>query len=125
MGERADGPVNAGEQVGGPPTGLAVSADAQYRMLAARLEEVASEVGKLAKPPAFRIADMLEIAGIVIGVGVALIAAFGLNERIGDLSRDQAAAELRVTSRLDRLSDQVIQLDERTSRLEGQKGVGH
>jgi len=121
MAERSDGPVDAGEQVGAPPTGLGVSPEAQYRMLAARLEELGAEVSKLAKPPTFRVADMLEIAGIVIGVGVALFAAFGLNERIGDLGRDQAAAELRITSRLDRLSDQVTQLDERTSRLEGQK----
>ncbi len=92
-------------------------------MLAARLEDVAREVKVLAKPATFRIADMLEIAGIVIGVGVAMIAAFGINERISDLSKDQAAAELRITSRLDRLSDQMIQLDERASRLEGQKAA--
>jgi len=121
MAEVAEQPVNAGEQIGAPPTGLGVPPEAQYRMLAARLEEVAREVKGLAKPATFRIADMLEIAGIVIGVGVALFAAFGLNERIGDLSKGQAAAELRITTRLDRLSDQVIQLDERTSRLEGQK----
>lgn len=126
MAENANEPVNAGEQVGAPPTGLGVSSEAQYRMLAARLEEMAGEVSKLASPPTFRVADMLEIAGIVIGVGVTLIAAFGLNERISDLSREQAAAELRITSRLDHLSEQVIQLDERASRLEGQKAAqGH
>jgi uncharacterized coiled-coil protein SlyX len=136
MAEAAPEPVNAGEQVGAPPTGLGVTSEAQYRMLAARLEEVATEVGKLAKPAAFRVSDMLELGAIAIGIAVALISAFSLNERISELSRQQAAAEQRidgsvmateqrVTSRLDKLSDQFTQLDERTSKVEGEKASGH
>jgi hypothetical protein len=133
MVERADEPVNAGEQVGAPPTGIGVSPEAQYRMLAARLEEVASEVGKVAKPPTFRMSDMLELGAIAIGIAVALISAFSLNERISDLSQQQTAAEQRinasvtaaeqrVTSRLDKLSDQFTELNERTAKMEGAKG---
>lgn len=132
MAERAEDPVNAGEQVGAPPTGLGVSAETQYRMLAARLEEVAGELARVAKPPTFRTADMLELAAIAIGVAVALISAFSLNERIDDLNKAQSAAELRlsasiaasearVTGRLDKLDDQFTRLDERASALEGPK----
>jgi len=76
---------------------------------------------------------MVQLGVIVVGLAVALITAFGLNERITDLKGDQAAAEARLdasitasegrlNSRLDKLSDQFTRLDERTSTLEGQKG---
>jgi hypothetical protein len=82
--------------------------------------------------PTFRLADIIKLVVVVIGLAIALISAFGLNERINDLSAGQAAAESRVSanisatenrlgSRLDKLSDQFTRVDERTSTLEGQR----
>ena len=125
--------VGTGEQITITPN-LPLAPEAQFRNVNSRLDELAKEIGRVSKPPTFRLADMIQLGVIVVGLAIALITAFGLNERINDLSTQQAAAESRLSanisatenrlgSKLDKLSDQFTKVDERTSTLEGQSSA--
>jgi hypothetical protein len=127
--------VGTGEQITTTPN-LPLAPEAQFRNVNARLEELAKEIGRVSKPPTFRLADMVQLGVIVLGLAVAMITAFGLNERINDLSAGQTAAEMRLRtdisatenrlgSRLEKLSDQFTKIDERTSTIEGQRSASH
>lgn len=122
--------TNAGEQVANSPTGLGLSSEAQFRTLSQRIDTLTAEIAKAHKPPTFRLADSIEIIGIIIGLIVGGLTAFGLSERINDVNAHQADAERRLESRMDgienrignkidKLSDQFTKMDERTSTLEG------
>jgi hypothetical protein len=126
--------VNAGEQISTPPPALPLKTDEQFRLINQRLDRLAGEVERVSKPPHFRIADVIELVAIVVGLAFTGIAAFQLGDRISELSRhqDQAeqrldqgmiAMEQRLGSKLDRLSDQFTSMDERTARLEGEKSI--
>ncbi|MGO9991137.1 MAG: hypothetical protein ACLPTF_01300 [Steroidobacteraceae bacterium] len=122
--------ANAGDQIGVPPPALPLKPEDQFRLVNQRLDKLTGELEKVSKPPTFRTADVINLIVIVIGVMVALISAFGLSERISELSKHASdaegrlgqqlsASEQRVTQRLDKLSEQFTALDERTSRIEG------
>ncbi len=131
MGEQ-DQQVNTGEQVSNTPAGIGLPPEAEFRNINARLDQLADQVSRLSDPPTFRLADMIQLGVIIIGLAIALITAFGLNERISDLSKGQQAAETRITTgvgategrlsaRLEKLSDQVTNVSQRTANLEGQR----
>jgi hypothetical protein len=124
--------VNAGEQVSNTPSGIGLSPEAQFRNLNARIEALTDQVSRLATPPTFRIADMVQLGIIVIGLIIAMFTALGLSSRIDDVGKTQTAAESRVTAavtatetrittRLDKLNDRVTAIGERTANIEGQK----
>jgi hypothetical protein len=131
-----DQAVNVGDELSNAPADLNLPPQTQFRQLNTRLDNLADQISRISNPPSFRLADSIQLAAIVIGLIVAIIGAFGLNERINELSRDQAAseartngaitaAETRLTSRLDKLGDQFTRVDERTATLEGQRGLRH
>jgi hypothetical protein len=131
MGEKPEPIVNAGEQITTPPAALPLKHDDQFRMINQRLDKLANDVDKIAKPPTFRIADVVELLAIVLGLAIT---AFGLSERISDTSTHQAeaerrldatisATETRLGAKVDKLSDQFTAMDERTSRIEGERAT--
>lgn len=130
MADKAETVVVAGEQITSPTSALPLKPDEQFRMVNQRLDKLADELGRVAKPAQFRLADVLNLLAIIVGFVVAGFAAFGLNERISDGRIDQAASELRIKdgvsaievrlgTKLDKLSDQFSAMSDRTSRLEG------
>jgi hypothetical protein len=134
MAEKSDAVVNAGEQISPTPVPLPLKHEEQFRLINQRLDKLAGEVEKIAKPPTFRIADIVQVLAIVVGLVITGIAAFGLSERISDLGIHQAdserrldatmnATEVRLGAKVEKLSDQFTSMDERTSRLEGEKAV--
>jgi len=132
MAERAEPPiVNAGEQITTPPASLPLKPDEQFRLINQRIDALSAEISKIAKPPTFRVADVVQVLAIVLGLALT---AFGLSERIADLSTHQAdaerrldasmnAAELRLGTKLDKLADQFTSMDERTARIEGERAA--
>lgn len=133
MAEKPD-VVNAGEQISPTPSALPLKPDEQFRLINQRLDKVANEIEHAAKPPQFRLADVINLVAIIIGLGLAGLAAFGLNERMSEVSKHQDATEHRLDGtmnameqrlggRLDKLSDQFTAMDERTSRIEGERSV--
>lgn len=129
------GPSNPGQQPTNTPSNMGLSQDAQFRTLSARIDALTDELSKQAKPTAFRLADYIQLAVIVVGFVVALFTAFGLSSRLDDLRGTQTAtesrvsaqitaAEVRITTRLDKLNDQFIRINERTSTIEGQQQRG-
>jgi hypothetical protein len=124
--------VNAGEQVTNTsPTTLALKPEDQFRLINQRLDVLTGELTKLAAPPQFRLADGVQVGVIVLGLIVAGFTAFGLSERISDTKADVASAETRIKdsvnalevrlgTRLEKLSDQFNSMNERAARLEGQ-----
>jgi hypothetical protein len=134
MADKAETVVVAGEQVTNPPSALPFKPDEQFRLVNQRLDTLADELSRVAKPAQFRLADVLNLLVIIVGFAVAGIAAFGLSERISDGRTDQAASELRIKdsvnaleirlgTKLDKLSDQFSSMSDRTSRLEGAAGA--
>jgi hypothetical protein len=132
MADKAETVVNAGDQITTPPSALPLKPDEQFRLINQRLDKLAGDFDKIAKPPTFRIADIVQVLAIVVGLVITGIAAFGLSERISDLSVHQAdserrldatmnATEIRLGAKVEKLSDQFMSMDERTSRLEGEK----
>jgi hypothetical protein len=133
MGDPEPTAVNVGEEVTTTSTAnMPLSAEAQFRNINQRLTNLDAQVNKIAAPPTFRVADVVNLLVIVIGLIIAGLTAFGLTERITDLNGGLTEAEKRVTaamtgmelrlqSKLEKLSDQFISMDERTSRLEGGK----
>lgn len=130
MADKAD-IVNAGEQITATPSALPLKSDEQFRLVNQRLDKLAGEVEKISKPPHFTVANVVELLVIVIGL---VVTGFGLSERISDVSKHQddverrldtsiSAAEQRINTRLDKMNDQFTTLDERTSRLEGEKAA--
>lgn len=133
---KPENPINAADANTNSPPGIGLSPDAQFRTLSARLEEVASEVSKLAKPKEFRLADLMSLAMIIIGLAVAFFTAMGLKDRIDDLVKAEmgsetritgqvTASEARVNAKLDRMDDRFTRLDERTATLEGARQGKH
>ena len=123
-------PTNVGEQASNTPTGIGLSPDAQFRTLSKRMDDLATEVRAMPKPASFRLADGLQLAAIGVALLIAVFTAFGLSTRIDDVKTGQTGAESRingqitsseqrVTTRLDKLNDQFINLDERTATVEG------
>jgi hypothetical protein len=134
MVESSENPVNAGEQVTNAPSSLPLKSDDQFRLINQRLDILSNELSRVARPPQFRLADAIQLAVIFSGILVAILGAFNLSERISDVRVDQAAmerriienmaaAETRIGSKLDKLSDQFTSMNERLSRLEGAKSV--
>jgi hypothetical protein len=126
--------VNAGEQITTPPSAIPLKSEEQFRLINQRLDTLAGEIEKIAKPPTFRVADVVQILAVVIGLVVAGFTAFGLSERISDVGRHQDdaerridasmnAMELRIQAKLEKLNDQFTSMDERTSRIEGAKSA--
>jgi hypothetical protein len=125
--------VNVGEEATTTSTtNILLSPESQFRNINQRLNNLSEQVRRIASPPTFRVADVVNLLVIVIGLVIAGFTAFGLSERITDLNGSLAEAERRVTaaingtelrlqSKLDKLSDQFISMDERTSSLEGGK----
>jgi hypothetical protein len=122
--------ANAGEQITTPPSSIPLKPDDQFRMINQRLDTLAGDLSRVAKPSQFRLGDAVNLVAIVVGFVVAWFAAFGLSERISDGRIDQAASELRIKdsvsalevrlgTKLDKLSDQFSAMSDRTSRLEG------
>lgn len=127
-------PVNAGEATTNTPSSLNLDENAQFRNLNKRLDELADQVSRIAKPKEFRLADIIQLSVIVAAFLVAVLTAMGLKDRIDDLAKSQSATEARVSSqvsagegridtKLDRLDDRFTRLDERTATLEGARGV--
>jgi hypothetical protein len=132
LADKPELPVNSGDQVSDTPSILPVAPEAQFRVINQRLDALATEMGKIAKPPTFRVADVVQLLVIVVGIVIAGIAGFGLSERITDfggnlaeaerrVNASMSAMELRLQAKLDKLSDQFTSMDERASRLEGEK----
>jgi len=130
MADKAETVVIAGEQVTTPPSALPLKPEEQFRMVNQRLDQLAGEISRVAKPPQFRLADVVQLLVIVAGMIVAGFTALGLSQRISDGRTDQAASELRIKdslsavesrlgTKLDKLSDQFSAMSDRTSRLEG------
>jgi uncharacterized coiled-coil protein SlyX len=130
MAESDNQPVNAGEQITDTSTNLALSPEAQFRNVNKRLEELAKAMASVEKPPVFRIADIISLLVIVSGLAAAVFTALGLSQRISDLNINQgqaeqrisagiSATELRVQSKIDKLSDQFTSMNERLSHIEG------
>ena len=99
-----------------------------------RLDKLDGDIVKIAKPPTSRVADVIQVLAIVVGLVITGIAAFGLSERMTDLSSHQGdserqldaamrATEARLGAKVDKLSDQFTLMDERTARLEGEKSA--
>jgi uncharacterized coiled-coil protein SlyX len=134
MADQPDTAVNSGEQSTSTSSNLPISQEAQFRVINQRLDTLTTQLGQVAKPPHFRLAEVIELSVIVIGLVVAGFTALGLNERITDVSNNLAAAEQRLTAsmnamelrlqnKLDKLSEQFTTMDERISRIEGQNSV--
>lgn len=134
MAEKQDAVVKPGEQITTPPSPLPLKHDEQFRLVNSRLDKLAGDVEKIAKPPHFRLADVATLIAVILGFATALIVGFGLSERISEVNGHQTEAERRIDSnmnamemrlgaKLDKLSDQFTSMDERTSRLEGEKSV--
>jgi len=132
MPEQSEPAVNAGAEVTNAPSSLILKPEDQFRLINQRLESLTDELSRVAKPPQFRLADVMQLIAIVVGVLIALIGAFSLSERISDVRADEAAterrltdaisaAELRLGSKLEKLNEQFTSMDERISRMEGQK----
>lgn len=132
MADRQEAVVKPGEQIITPPAALPLKPDEQFRLVNSRLDALTAQVDKIAKPPHFRIADVVTLIALIVGFATALIVGFGLSERISEANTRQsdterrldasvAATELRLGAKLDKLSDQFTAMDERTSRLEGEK----
>jgi hypothetical protein len=131
MADQAENPVNAGEQITNSLTSnMPLNQEAQFRILSQRLESLTTQVSLITKPPTLRLAETLQLVMIAIGLLIALIGAFSLSDRIADVRADQAASEIRIkesvgalevrlSTKLDKLSDQFSSMDERTARLEG------
>jgi hypothetical protein len=126
--------VNAGEQITTPPSPLPLKPDEQFRMINQRIDALSADIGKIAKPPPFNLANVVQILAIVLGFVVTVYTALGLSERISDVSTHQAdaerrieatvgASELRLATKLDKLNDQFTSMDERTSRIEGEQSA--
>jgi hypothetical protein len=123
-------PVNAGEQITDTPPNLPVSQEAQFRIVNQRLDTLSKDFEKLAKPPTFRIADVVSLLVIVLGLAATGFTALGLSERIRDLNvnigqaeqrlnSNMSAIELRLQAQLDKLGTQFTSMNERLSRIEG------
>ena len=132
MAETSKEPVNAGKEPINSPSSLPLKAEDQFRMINQRLDILAGELGRVGKPATFSIADILQIAIVLLTLGGAVLGLFNLSDRISDLKTDllaaerrttdnMAAAEVRLSSKIDKLSDQLTKVDERASRLEGSK----
>jgi hypothetical protein len=132
MVEQSEMPVNAGEQVTNAPSSLPLKPDDQFRLINQRLDVWRDELGRVAKPPQFRLADVIQLVVIFIGFLVAILGAFNLSERISDVRADQAAmerriidnmsaAETRIIPKLEKLNDLYTSMIERISRIEGSK----
>jgi hypothetical protein len=130
MAESETQPVNAGEQITDTSTNLALSPEAQFRNVNKRIEELSAKIDGLAKPPAFRAADIISLLAIVIGFSAAAFTGLGLAQRISDLNTNQGQAEQRISSginatelrlqaKIDKLNDQFLSINERLSRMEG------
>jgi hypothetical protein len=103
-------------------------------MINQRIDALSADIGKIAKPPPFNLANVVQILAIVLGFVVTVYTALGLSERISDVSTHQAdaerrieatvgASELRLATKLDKLNDQFTSMDERTSRIEGEQSA--
>jgi hypothetical protein len=134
MADESDLPVNSGEQTTDTTPNLRLSQEAQFRVINQRLDALTTQMSQIANPPQFRLADVVGLSVIVIGLVVAGFTAFGLNEQIADIGRNLAEAErrfttsmsameLRLQAKLDKLSDQFMLMNERTSRLEGENAA--
>jgi|HubBroStandDraft_6_1064221.scaffolds.fasta_scaffold202639_2 hypothetical protein len=132
MAEQPEKPVNAGEEVTNPPSSLPLKPEDQFRLINQKLADFSDKLSRVAEPPQFRLADMIQLGVIVIGFIIAIFTAFNLSERISDVRADQAAmerriidnmsaAETRISPKLDKLNDLYIAIIERISRLEGAK----
>src|ERR1017187_4822791 len=71
--------VNAGEQITDSPANLPVTQEAQFRVVNQRLDVLSKEFEKLSKPPTFRIADVVSLLVIVIGLAATAFTALGLS----------------------------------------------
>jgi hypothetical protein len=134
MADPSETPVNTGEQTSDTTASLPASSETQFRVLSQRLDTLTMQVAQIAQPPQFRIADVVQLLVIVVGIAVAGLTALGFSQRLTDivgnlgeaerrLTASLSATELRLQSKLDKLSDQFTSMDERTSRLEGEKSI--
>lgn len=129
-----DRDVNAGEENTNTPANLRLSPEDQFRALSRRIEDLATEVGRVAKPPTIRGMDIVQIIIIVMGFVAAAITGYGLDTRVSDLRTDVAAAEqrlataikdveARLTAKADKAAGQAEKIDERLSRIEGARNI--
>lgn len=118
-----DQTVATGDEIASTTSSIGLSRDAEFRTLSARLDEVTRQVSLIAKPKAFRAADVLTLVAIAAALFVSVFTALGLRDRIGDLVTAQTSSdtrlsgqinssEVRLTARLDRLDDRITSLQD-------------
>jgi hypothetical protein len=89
---------------------------ANPRQIIKQLTELNQKLDHLAKPPAFRVADGVQLLAILIGLAAALFTASGISARLDDLRARQSDAERRLDTRM---GDVERRLDGRLDRIEG------
>src|SRR5580704_9346646 len=79
MAEQPEKPVNAGEEVTNPPSSLPLKPEDQFRLINQKLADFSDKLSRVAEPPQFRLADMIQLGVIVIGFIIAIFTAFNLS----------------------------------------------
>jgi uncharacterized protein YdcH (DUF465 family) len=109
-GSSADIPVDA------PDVG---DDNAHYRLILNRLNALDDRVKHVSSPPAFRLADALNLIGVLIAVAVFIFSAFSLADRISKTDDRITHVEDKLGVKIDAVSDKLTTMDERMSRMEG------
>lgn len=71
MADKAEPIAVAGEEVTTPTSSLPLRPEDQFRLLNSRLDKLADELSRVAKPAQFRLADAIQLIAIVLGVLIA------------------------------------------------------
>ena len=107
-----------------PPLEIGDNA-AHYRLILKRLNDLDDRVRHVSKPPSFRLADALNLVGVLIAVAVFIFSAFSLADRISRTDDRIGHVEDKIGMKLDSISDKMTNIDERMSRFEGSQEATH
>jgi hypothetical protein len=113
-------PTDVGELASDPPVNIGTSDVDHLRMINRSLATLNENISKLARPPPFRLADVLALFGAIVVLAIAALGAWGLSDRINHVDDHVDRVEDKISAKLDKLSDQITRMDERTSAIEGQ-----
>ena len=98
----------------GVPTDI--GAGGEYRLIVRQIQDLNTKFDNLAKPPGFRVADVVTLAGSIIALAVFIVTAFALSDRINQ-------AELRVTKTQERIADDLSAVRDDMSDLKSSVAV--
>jgi hypothetical protein len=94
----------------------------ELRLIVKEMADLNARFDALAKPPVFRVADVVSLAGALIALALFMMSAFALSERIQQAEQRLAHAQERVADDVRATREDVADLKARAAVLEDRGG---